>query len=206
VAASTARRRNGADPSAKNIFVLANPLVMDADFAITTCISGFTPQAGHQQAGLICYHDDDNYAKWVYEFNWPQGSGQVLGLVRETNAESTIEHVTDPAAKVVFPQLKFTISGSDGYVFTSPVGSFRPDAFGLYDVHGNAWQWCSDWNDEHYDEKSPVDDPKGPPVGSARVARGGLFYSSPALVRCAYRACFAPSFRAYSFGFRVCQR
>ena len=52
-------------------------------------------------------------------------------------------------------------------------GSFKPNAFGLYDMHGNAWQWCADWYDAGYYAGSPTDDPPGPATGSGRVLRGG---------------------------------
>src|SRR5262249_15622705 len=53
------------------------------------------------------------------------------------------------------------------------VGCYRPNAFGLYDVHGNVWEWCEDWFDEDYYAKSPPKNPSGPDDGSFRVLRGG---------------------------------
>jgi formylglycine-generating enzyme len=98
-----------------------------------------------------------------------------------------------------FPYLK----RRDGYVWTAPVGKFRPNAFGLYDMHGNVCQWCSDWYDAHYYENTPVDDPKGPPAGSSRVARGGAFSTQPVALRCASRDAFDKSRRGFLCGFRV---
>ena len=57
------------------------------------------------------------------------------------------------------------IKASDGYVFTAPVGKFEPNAFGLYDMHGNALQWCADWYGKDYYGKSRIDDPTGPDSG-----------------------------------------
>jgi len=56
---------------------------------------------------------------------------------------------------------------------TLPVGSFRPNAWGLYDTHGNVWEWCSDWFDEDYYEQSPPADPPGPASGGHHTLRGG---------------------------------
>jgi formylglycine-generating enzyme required for sulfatase activity len=85
---------------------------------------------------------------------------------------------------------------------TQAVGGKRPNGFGLYDMHGNACQWCADWYDAHYYEKSPVDDPKGPAAGSWAVARGGSFSAPPIVLRSASRL-FSPSGRSCNFGFRV---
>ena len=95
------------------------------------------------------------------------------------------------------------LSRRDGYVFTAPVAKFKPNAFGLYDMIGNVWQWCSDWHDTKYYESSPVDDPQGPAAGSNRVTRGGSWYDAPANCRCAHRVDVEPAYRNDSVGFRV---
>ena len=92
-------------------------------------------------------------------------------------------------------------SWDDGYVFTSPVASFKANAFGLYDMNGNACQWCSDRYGDY--EKGAVTDPTGADAGSLRVLRGGSWESRPRGCRSAGRGRFYPGRRLDDFGFRV---
>jgi formylglycine-generating enzyme required for sulfatase activity len=70
--------------------------------------------------------------------------------------------------------------------YTSPAGSFAPNAFGLFDLSGNLWEWCWDWYDSGYYTSATVN-PTGPVTGTYRVVRGGSYISAPWGQRCAYR-------------------
>ena len=91
----------------------------------------------------------------------------------------------------------------DGYPFTAPVGRFQPNAFGLYDMHGNAAEWCMDWYDKDYYRVSPATDPAGPPKSKTRVVRGGAFLSNPKKSRATMRVASFPDYHNYVIGFRV---
>jgi formylglycine-generating enzyme required for sulfatase activity len=78
----------------------------------------------------------------------------------------------------------------------------RANAFGLYDMLGNVWEWVSDWYDDRYYQKSPSQDPAGPSSGAYRVVRGGAWYSVPSSVRLSGRDNNDPVDRNHNIGFR----
>ncbi len=80
-----------------------------------------------------------------------------------------------------------TFSWADGHVFTAPSGTYRANAFGLYDMTGNVWEWTADWYDKDYYKRAPNVDPQGPEAGFQRVVRGGSWLSSPPRCRSAGR-------------------
>jgi len=88
------------------------------------------------------------------------------------------------------------------YLFnTTAVGSYQPNAWGLYDMHGNVWEWCRDWYGDY--PAGSVTDPQGPPSGSTRVLRGGGWDSYGRLCRSAQRLSQNPALRTSALGLRV---
>jgi len=87
---------------------------------------------------------------------------------------------------------------------TQPVGQLPANGFGLFDMHGNVWEWCADWYADDYYTKSPAEDPKGADSGSSRVIRGNSWFRGRTYIfRAAYRMCGRPDIRDSCGGFRV---
>ena len=86
---------------------------------------------------------------------------------------------------------------------THPVGQLAPNAWGLYDMHGNVHEWCQDWFDRGYYSQSPVEAPGGPAEGLAKSLRGGDWGSEGWYCRCASRSLSSPDRRSNRVGFRV---
>jgi formylglycine-generating enzyme required for sulfatase activity len=85
---------------------------------------------------------------------------------------------------------------------TQPVRKKLPNAWNLYDMLGNVWQWTADWYGEGYYGQQESDDPRGPTRGDARVLRGGSWGSNPQSVRLSNRYGFGPGGRVDDFGCR----
>ena len=96
---------------------------------------------------------------------------------------------------------KNAIRSDDGHLTTSAVGSFRENSWGLYDMHGNVWEWCQDWYGDY--PSGTVSDPTGPTTGSFRVNRGGGWSIDASSCRSAYRSGSSPGNRFNDLGFRV---
>ncbi len=120
----------------------------------------------------------------------------VLGLEKFAN-------VADLEARKHYGGYEHALNASDGYVFSAPVGSFLPNSIGLYDMHGNVWEWCQDYWDAVYYAYTPDIDPQGARNGSGHCQRGGGFLNRPSDSRSAHRDMGPTDQVQSSLGFRV---
>jgi formylglycine-generating enzyme required for sulfatase activity len=112
-------------------------------------------------------------------------------------------NIADESAKRQFPTWVVWNGYDDGYVYTSPVGTYKPNELGLYDMTGNAWQWLNDWYGEKYYDESSRNNPKGPATGERKVLRGGSWFGVPRFVRASVRFRSDPANRFTNLGFRL---
>ncbi len=115
-----------------------------------------------------------------------------------------VANTFDASAKPLWPKFAANaLAGDDGFAFTAPVASFRPNAFGLYDMHGNAWEWTNDWYGEDYYAHAPAQDPQGPSEGHVYVRRGGSWHTWSLYARSSYRNWNSPQTRYTLVGMRL---
>jgi sulfatase modifying factor 1 len=116
---------------------------------------------------------------------------------------ASVANVADGTAKTKYPDWTWAIVARDGFIYTAPVAQFRPNAFGLYDMHGNVWEWCHDGFDAEYYKRSPKEDPSGPSQSTLRVFRGAGWFCHPHSGYSGGRGRGRPGIRASDLGFRV---
>ena len=140
-------------------------------------------------------------AEWEYACR----AGTTTRYSFGNDPEGLVKYANSWDAGVIekWPAASNRLKGNDGYIFTAPVGSFLPNPFGLYDMHGNVNQWCADWFGKDYYSVSGVDDPQGPATGTQHVLRGGSFVYHAAACRCAARGHLDTADITCELGFRI---
>ena len=140
------------------------------------------------------------------EFKWEYACrAGTAGAFNTTNAYNNADSA---AQEVQLRRLgRYENNQSDGRGEISEnhtiVGSYEPNAWGLYDMHGNVYEWCRDWLQTNVEELKQFVDPKGAPSGSERVMRGGAWNQGVNNCRSAKREPFAPTSKYESVGFRL---
>jgi formylglycine-generating enzyme required for sulfatase activity len=158
---------------------------------------------GNRPVVNVNWHDAVAFAEWVggrlpTEAEWEYACRAGSTTSYNTGATITTHQANYNGTK---PPID-TIAG-DYRRNTLPVGTFAPNHWGLYDMHGNVWEWCHDWYDLY--PKKPATNPQGPVTGTAKVFRGGGWYSGAHLLRSARRYNLNPDFSYNFVGFRIVQ-
>jgi formylglycine-generating enzyme len=148
-------------------------------------------QTQSQPVVSVSWHDAVAFCQWLskkenrkyrlpteaeWEYACRAGTTGRYSCGEEPESLVAVGNVLDLSAYEQLSNVTSYIPARDGYAFTSPVGRFRPNDFGIYDMHGNAWEWCQDWYQAEYYASSPRPDPPGPASGNRRVFRGGCWY------------------------------
>jgi formylglycine-generating enzyme required for sulfatase activity len=162
----------------------------------------YTWESGKIPVGLeqhpvvnVSWEDSDAYAKWL-RMRLPTEAEWEYACRAGSSGEYCFGDKSDELGEYAW------YGANSGYK-THPVGEKRPNKWRLYDMHGNAWEWCADWYDANYYVKSTANNPQGPNSGQSRVLRGGGWsYLSPGC-RAANRGWSSPDSGDVYCGFRV---
>ncbi len=175
---------------------------------------GFSQRDDHPVVG-VSWNDAVAFCRWLskkegrryglpteaqWEYACRAGSEGAYSWGDDAAGGERCLNAADRAALRVFPSWS-GLPFDDGHVYTAPVGSFRPNAWGLYDMQGNVGEWCSDWYGEYPSREET--DPQGPNRGSMRVIRGSGWCHGAVRSRSANRSAAAPGTRFNYLGFRV---
>jgi formylglycine-generating enzyme required for sulfatase activity len=142
----------------------------------------------------------DDVQGWLEKMNEkaPLPSGWKWALPTEAQWEYACRAGTERAFAGDLDEMAWY--GENSGSTTNPVGTKQANAWGLHDMHGNVWEWCSDWYGDYSSGSSS--DPTGATTGDFRVFRGGSWLSVARGCRSAYRAGYSPDFRGRRLGFR----
>ena len=156
----------------------------------------YIPQEDNHPVVLVSWKDARAFCQWL-----SKKTGQKYRLPTEAEWEYAYRGGSQDEYSGDLDTTAWYEYNSGGR--THPVGTKRPNSFGLYDMLGNVWEWCSDRYGKKYYRVSPGSNPSGPSVGLHRVSRGGSWCSKPPRATPAFRRHDSPHFRFYRLGFRL---
>lgn len=177
------------------------------------------PQSETHPVANVAWEDANEFCKWLSKLE-----GQKYRLPTEAEWEyacragtttwfssgdsdqelKKVANLADQSLRLADPEFGWARPWNDGFPFTAPVGKFAPNAFGLHDMHGNAWEWCLDYYDPEYYSRSPATDPLCSESAPYHVFRGGGWDNYPGFCRSADRySSHSPKLRTEWAGFRI---
>ena len=173
------------------------------------------PQRDDHPVVCVSWHDAVAYLAWLRlrtgtayrlptEAEWEVAaratSGLAYGIARDAAGLCKYGNIADRHAKARFATWT-TTDCDDGYVFSAPIGRYQPNPNGLYDMHGNVWEWTCSASDSDYSDSANRCAARTD--GARRALRGGSFSYGPRELRLAFRNWNAPGHRFGSTGFRI---
>ena len=170
-------------------------------------ITGRTPAAGYPiTAATVTANWNNNGYRLPTEAEWEYACrAGTTTRYWSGNDETSLAgkaNVADLTLKEIFgDDLEYWVNIRDGFAGTSPVGSFSANPWGLYDMHGNVFEWCWDWYG-YYANEAQIN-PRGAVSGVCRVIRGGSWSYDGQYLRSAYRGVDDPDGRDDGLGFRL---
>ena len=175
------------------------------------------------QHPVVCvsWNDAKTFCKWLtqkekcvyrlpteaeWEYACRAGSQLLFSGGEAISSLRSLANVGDQSLRNHFPLAGRPAAWHDGFAFTAPVGSFQPNSYGLFDMHGNVGEWCEDWFDQRGYGMSSTGPIKPATTKRWRVIRGGSWFNTPTSCRSSGRHDGVPTARSTTNGFRIVRR
>ena len=145
-------------------------------------------------------------AEWEYAYRAGSATDYYWGKNHNAAYPSNVADSAEINAWAVWSGVSWNLDSDSPDFGAHKVASLSPNAFGMYDMAGNVWEWSHDWYDEAYYASSPASDPTGPSSGNWHSLRGGSWGNNVAALRAAQRSFVVPDYIYYFIGFRTVRR